>query len=109
MIGPVTGVVYKTHDYTGGDQVVSNALDVPIAVLSQPQAIAACQSIGAGYHLVTENEWMTLARNIETIPSNWSGNATGSGYVYNGHVNGNPGNALPAGTDDLDGLNGITG
>ncbi len=32
--------------------------------VSQGEASLACQGIGDGYHLVTENEWMTIAENV---------------------------------------------
>jgi hypothetical protein len=40
--------------------------------MNQSEAIAACKSLGQGYHLVTNNEWMTIARNIESQGENWS-------------------------------------
>jgi hypothetical protein len=36
------------------------------------------------YHLITNNEWMTIARNIEATQSNWSWNAVGNWFIYNG-------------------------
>jgi len=44
----------------------------PIVWLNQYNAIEACKSIWAWYHLITNNEWMTIARNIEKQSSNWS-------------------------------------
>ncbi|MDD5071375.1 MAG: hypothetical protein PHQ42_01425 [Patescibacteria group bacterium] len=32
--------------------------------ISQGEAGLACQSLGAGYHLISENEWLTMAENI---------------------------------------------
>jgi len=52
---------------------------------------------------------MTIARNIEQVTSNWSGNAVGNGYIYNGHANNNPASALAASADDTNNLYGITG
>jgi hypothetical protein len=52
--------------------ITSASIPEPIATVSQPQAIIACRSMGAGYHLITENEWMTVARNIEQVSNNWS-------------------------------------
>ncbi|MDD2565445.1 MAG: prepilin-type N-terminal cleavage/methylation domain-containing protein [Candidatus Gracilibacteria bacterium] len=97
---------FNGHIYSTGDIITSNTTDVPIVTISQSQAIAACQSIGA--HLITNNEWMTIARNLEQNPSNWSTGLVGSGYIYNGHVNSNPATALSASTD-TDGLYGMTG
>lgn len=49
----------------------------PIADINQAEAIAACQSMGSGYHLITNNEWMTIARSIEANPTNWSSGTIG--------------------------------
>jgi hypothetical protein len=38
--------------------------------LSQGEAQMACQSIGDDYHLVTENEWLTIAENILRVNEN---------------------------------------
>lgn len=50
-------------------KIVSASWKYPIAYITQIQAIAACKSIG--WHLITNNEWMTIARNIEANPVNW--------------------------------------
>ena len=46
----------------GEDAVWSN--------VSQGQAQYGCQSLGAGYHLISENEWLTLAENILQVTEN---------------------------------------
>jgi hypothetical protein len=38
--------------------------------VSQGEAQLACQSLGDGYHLVSENEWMTMAENIIRVADN---------------------------------------
>jgi hypothetical protein len=38
--------------------------------VSQGEAQYACQSLGAGYHLLSENEWLTLAENILQVVEN---------------------------------------
>ncbi len=63
--------------------IVSTPEGSPITGISQTTAKAACESIGA--HLITNEEWMTLARNIEKVPSNWSGSAVGTGYLSRGN------------------------
>ncbi len=68
-------------------------------------ATAAC----SGCHLITEAEWMTIAANVLSVASNWTGGSVGSGYVYTGHSNNNPGSLLSASSNDNDGLFGITG
>ncbi|MEF2175797.1 MAG: prepilin-type N-terminal cleavage/methylation domain-containing protein [Candidatus Absconditabacteria bacterium] len=66
--------------------IVSLSGKYPITRITQPQAIAACESIGG--HLITNNEWMTTARNIEKNPVNWSGGVVGINNIYNGLSNG---------------------
>ncbi|MDQ7023363.1 MAG: hypothetical protein Q9M97_07710, partial [Candidatus Gracilibacteria bacterium] len=48
-------------------------------------AITSCNKIG-GY-LITNNQWMTIARSIENISSNWSTGEIGVGNLYNGVSN----------------------
>jgi len=66
------GTDWNTVSYVPGKQIVSQAGKYPIADINQTEAIAACQSMGVGYHLITNDEWMTLARNIESNGKNWS-------------------------------------
>lgn len=58
----------------------SIAAGLPIVNINQTQAIAACKNIWA--HLITNNEWMTIARDIEQQPSNWSNNLVWSWWIY---------------------------
>jgi hypothetical protein len=52
--------------------------------ISQLDAIQ--KSKDAGYHLITNWEWMAIARDIEQVPENWTGGAVGSGMVKRGNV-----------------------
>lgn len=74
---------WNTMHYVPGKAIVSIPNKHPIADVSQTQAIAACASLGTGYHLITNNEWMTITRNIEANGDNWSTGVVGSGYIYN--------------------------
>jgi len=51
---------------------------------TQPEAKAACEAIGA--HLMTNAEWMAMARDIEQVKSNWSGGDVGSGSLSKPHA-----------------------
>lgn len=84
---------------SGGRTLVSSAQGYPLARIDQTTSDAACEALGAGYHLITNNEWMTIARNIEKRASNWSTGAVGSGHLYRGHTDNSPANALEAGSD----------
>lgn len=43
---------------------------VTISGLSQGEAQIACQTIGSGYHLMNENEWMTIAEDLIRVSAN---------------------------------------
>ncbi|MDD2245417.1 MAG: SUMF1/EgtB/PvdO family nonheme iron enzyme [Dysgonamonadaceae bacterium] len=66
------------------ETVVSASAGEPITNITQIQAKAACESIGA--HLITNAEWMSLARDIEQVKENWTGGALGSGVLKRGNV-----------------------
>ena len=65
-------------------------------------APAAC----SGCHMITEAEWLTIAQNVLSVPSNWSGGSVGSGFIYSGHNDNSPSGALAASTDDNNGYSG---
>jgi len=88
LTSPTTG--YNTYDNssqpcTGSYYVASASNGYPIANISHNTALSYCQSIGA--HLLTNDEWMTIARNAEQVGSNWSGGSVGSGYLPRGNSN----------------------
>jgi hypothetical protein len=49
-------------------------------------ARAACQTLGAGFDVMSNREWMTIARDAELVGANWSGNAPGSGRLVEGNT-----------------------
>ena len=80
----------------------SLASGYPIANITQTTAETYCSNLGTGYSLITNNEWMTIARNIEKIPANWTGGTVGSGGIWRGHTDGTPNTAFEAYSDDTD-------
>lgn len=54
---------------------ISQAAGLPWDTVSLTDAQTFCQNIGDGYTLINNNQWMTLARDIETVDGNWSNNA----------------------------------
>lgn len=46
---------------------------------------------------------MTIARNVEQNPNNWSSGQVGNGYMYAGHNDNGPPNALTASPTDANG------
>jgi hypothetical protein len=54
----------------------SQAMGTPWGTITVAQAKAACTALGARYHLITNDEWMATAREIEATPANWSTTTT---------------------------------
>jgi prepilin-type N-terminal cleavage/methylation domain-containing protein len=72
---------YEAKNVSGA---VSQADGTPWASITQADAKAACEAIGA--HLITNAEWMALARDIEKVDANWTGGAVNSGMIKRGNV-----------------------
>ncbi len=96
------------YDSTELYKAVSVADGLPWTHIAQNKAnefdaIEACKTsdIGVSTHLISDNEWMTVARNAEGQSSNWSLGAVGSGYIYAGHNDAGPGTPLKASDNDL--------
>lgn len=77
---------------TGSYAPVSVSGGYPIANISQATAISYCQAIGG--HLITNAEWMTIARNLEQVASNWWLGTVGGGSLHLGHYSASPVYAL---------------
>jgi hypothetical protein len=67
---------------------ISLALGTPWVHMTLADAQEACRNIGAGYALITNREWMAVARNIEAVATNWSSGRVGIGFLNRGHVSG---------------------
>lgn len=94
---------YEAKD-NGSSVAVSTASNTPWVSIKQSDArTEGSEACPAGCHLMTLNEWLTIAHNVMSVPSNWSGGAVGSGAVFGGHNDGNPGNSIVASTNDSDG------
>ncbi|MEF2175520.1 MAG: prepilin-type N-terminal cleavage/methylation domain-containing protein [Candidatus Absconditabacteria bacterium] len=74
----------STRAYDPIKTSLSMADRLSIVDINQSNAIADCKKIGSNYHLITNNEWMTISRNIEMQSSNWSVGIIGNGYIDNG-------------------------
>ena len=88
----------KQDDSNGA---VSQADDLPWSNIFKADAILGCTTLGSGYDLITNDEWQTLARNIELVASNWNGNTVGSiGGLNRGHSDNSPASLIAASDDD---------
>ena len=101
----------------GSRHIVSTASGYPIAYIAEDNGTANdakryCEDMG--WHLVTNEEWMTVARNVEQVPANWcdrdgtdcgANPGTAGKILANGHNDdgidiSHDGTALLAGSDD---------
>ena len=68
---------------------VSQEDGLPWRQISQQQAILACDALNdigeTNYTLISNPEWMAIARNIEAQNSNWSGGMVGAGRLFQGN------------------------
>ena len=95
---------WETYSYLDNwDQwnIISEVWNSPITEITQLEAMSECGEIGT--HLITNNEWMSIARNIEHQWTNWSNERIWSWYVENGldnKLSGNPGITIWCYDDD---------
>jgi hypothetical protein len=86
---------------TGGPSAskvaVSTVAGTPWHSITQTDASTACTNLNSinsvtnRYDLISNPEWMTIARNIEAQASNWSNGSVGSGFLSVGHTNSSSG------------------
>ena len=98
--------------YAASNSGAGVAVSVPGALpwvnISQTTAISTASAACSGCHLITEPEWLTIAHNVLNVATNWSGGAVGSGYIYSGHNDNAPANALAPDANDANGYSGET-
>ncbi len=75
-------VDFNTTKFIAWKIPVSKPWLYSIADITQQQAIDSCKSMWDWYHLITNDEWMTVARNIEQVWTNWSWNEVGSWWIF---------------------------
>jgi len=75
----------------------------PWVSISQTDAMLECESLGEGYRLMSDAEWVTIARNVENIDSNWNSSVVGIGFMFSGHNDDGPSGSLNASSNDSDG------
>lgn len=72
----IQGLEDGDREYDASYQAECRPTGIPWQWLNQDQARAACEALGEGYALMTNEEWMTMARSIERTASNWSDGQT---------------------------------
>ena len=114
LTAPDTG--YHTYNDSGAGgtactsansrQPVSITSGYPIAQISQTESIDRCSAIilnsttSNTAHLISNEEWMTIARDAEVQDSNWFGGTAGTNFMFMGHNDNGPALALVASTDN---------
>jgi len=90
--------VFKTEAKNNGYNVpVAQYEETPWVSVRTSGAKSGCRgiSVAQGYvDLISNDEWMVIARDIEATAANWSGGEVGNGTLNRGHSDSNPGNSL---------------
>ncbi|MDA9951328.1 hypothetical protein N9D31_02020 [Oligoflexaceae bacterium] len=105
---------YEAKD-GGSHTAVSVAAGFPWVSIQREQAGAdndaqeACENNGAGYQLIGNQHWQAIARNLESVASNYDTSGPVADYTFNhGHADASPNNALAADADDANACLGVT-
>lgn len=83
--GTIDFCVMKYEAKNVGGKATSQAALLPWASISQTDAIAKSKEVCTGCHLITDAEWLTIAKDVVQVPSNWDHNVISEGYMYNGN------------------------
>jgi formylglycine-generating enzyme required for sulfatase activity len=70
---------------TGSVNITSSYLYRPLTRVYQIEARQLCENLGTGYSLVTDPQWVTIARNAENNSINWFGGTIGTNFMFSGH------------------------
>ena len=87
----------------GSNNAVSQAAGTPWANINRDNSITKCTDIDSNgkYDLITNDEWQSIARNIENVESNWATGSVGNaGGLSTGHSDESPVGLLAANIDD---------
>ena len=107
---------YTDEEFCVSKYEMTNAGGTPVSVPNSVNYFAGsknnilnlCATIGPEYDLITNDQWQTLARNIELVAENWRTGVIGQGVINRGHYRNNPNNDLPANADDNVSCSGTT-
>ncbi|MBC7419642.1 MAG: hypothetical protein H7328_02845, partial [Bdellovibrio sp.] len=96
---------YEMKD-DGYGQAISQATGSPWVSINRPTSRSACQALGVGYDLISNDQWQTMARDIADVASNWSTGTVYSGELNRGHSDLSPGSYLIADASDVNACSG---
>ena len=87
------------NDGSGG--AISQAASLPWVNINRNDSITECTDLGGKYDLITNDEWQSIARNIEDVASNWKNDTVGdAGGLSVGHSDSVPSGTRAASSDD---------
>ena len=96
----IQGVQDGDRGYDPQDTAEARPEGTPWAGVSKEAARLECDQLGDGHQLISNRQWQTIAHDLTSVASNWSGGAVGVGFVPRGHTDGMPAVAVPAGSGD---------
>ena len=87
------------NDGSGG--AISQAASLPWVNINRNDSITECTDLGGKYDLITNDEWQSIARNIEDVASNWANGTVGdTGGLSTGHSDTVPNGPQAASSED---------
>ncbi len=98
--------VMKYEAKDNGGVAVSQAAGNPYVSLTIGASQTKCTDLNAlngvsgKFDLISNREWMTIARNAEGVGANWEAGTSGSGAMFRGHSDNSPASALSAAADN---------
>lgn len=96
QLGVTSFCVMKFHAKDDGSgNATTGPMGAPWNNIEQVTAKTKCTDLGAGYDLISNAEWMTIARNIEAQGANWTGGSRGAGKMISGYTNATNEDAAP--------------
>lgn len=107
-LGTAAFCVMKYEAKNVSSVATSTAAGTPWVSITQPNAVTASQGACTGCHLLTELEWMAIAADVISVPSNWVSGTVGSGSMFTGHTDNSPASRQAANADDAQGYH-LTG
>ena len=85
------GATCSTNKPSATAVATSKPSGTPWNLISRTSDLVACSNLNAlnevssKYFMITNAEWMTIARDIESVGENWSGSLPGMGVLARGH------------------------
>jgi formylglycine-generating enzyme required for sulfatase activity len=74
----------------------------PWVMVTNSSAATQCSNLGSQFRLISNTQWQVVARNAESVGSNWSGGAVGVGSLPQGHIDNAPASLLDNSSMDSD-------